>query len=252
MGVTARGAAAAPLLALVLMAAGGTTASAQGRLSWNGTPAVGSWVEMTLTVEEEGKTGSGSVKVSCIGKERRAGVDHLWIEIVRAKGKKRRVLKILLPESAVATSDDPLSLAAEVVYQDAGKSAMNASGSQLASLVELLKTIQGDTPLQHASSGKETIELPGGKSAPAERLKGATAVTLPGRAETRVQSEIWTVREVPFGIAKRVVTTTEGSGATATRKVETTALAASGTTGAATEIKGTVRPFSVLDLLSGR
>lgn len=244
--------AAAPLLAALLLAASATPAAAQGRLSWNGTPAVGSWVEMSLQVVADGKASSGSVKVSCLAKERRGGVDHLWIEVVRVKGKKQRILKLLLPESAVAGSDNPLSLAVEVVYQDAGKGAMKASGSQLASLVSLLETIQGETPLTHEPAGKEKLALPDGTSVSAERLKGVTEVTLPGHGKTSVQSELLTVPQVPFGIARRVLTTTEGEGVTATQKVETTTLAQFGTTGAATEIKGEVRPFSVLDLLSGK
>jgi hypothetical protein len=57
---------------------------------------------------------------------------------------------------------------------------------------------------------------------------------------------------VPFGVVKRVLTTTEGTGATAVEKVETALLTRHGEKGATSEIRGEVRPFSVLELLSGR
>ena len=234
---------------LVLM---GLTASpsllAQGRLAWNEAPAVGSWAEFTLTSVKGSKTSTGAYRVKCLGRARVGEVDHLWIEIVRDKGSKTRTFKFLLPESEVATSDTPLRSAVEMIYQESGKSALRAEGSQLSALLTILEAIEGDTPLTYQPQGREKIVLPNGTEAQAFRKSGAGEVTLPGREPTAVESDLWVVREVPFGVAKRTVTTTEGTGATALVKIETLELTDWGTTGAKSEIQGTVKPFSLMEL----
>ena len=229
-----------------------TVAAGQGRISWNGVPAVGSWAEYALTVTQDAKTSSGSYRVACVGRERRGGADLLWCEIVRTKGDKARVIKVLLPEDATTGTDDPLARAVEVVYQDGTKSALRAEGATLQSVVSLLQTIQGDEPMKFDSEGREEVALPGGKKTVAFKKTGSSTIELPGQDAVEVTSELWVVRDVPFGVARRVVTTTRGSGVTEEKKVETLELESSGGSGAVSRITGPIKPFSLMELLSGR
>lgn len=224
---------------------------AQGRLAWNEPPAVGSWAEFKMEIVDGPKTSHGTYRLSALGKARLEGEDLLWCEIVRTKGKKTRIIKVLLPERQIAASDAPLSVAKEVVYQDAGKVAMRAAGAELASVVSLLEGMQGGGPMTFESAGRDEVALPDGRRVPALRKLGRTEVKLPGQEETQVTCELWVVKDVPFGVVKRVVTTVRGSGATEERKVETLTLSSHAARGAASRITGEVKPFNPLLLLLG-
>lgn len=224
---------------------------AQGRIAWNDAPSVGSWAEFDMTVVKDGKTSSGSYRLACLEKKRISEVDYLWCEIARAKGgKKPRVFKVLLPLDSVASSDKPLSVAREVVYQDGDKAPMTATGSTLSSLVQILDGMQGDTPLAYESNGREEVKI-GEASVNAFKKVGTLEITPPGGEKTKVTSEVWVAKDVPFGFVKRVITTETGSGATAMRTIETIVLRGKGTTGATSQITGTPKPFNALDLLLG-
>lgn len=227
-------------------------ARAQGRLAFGGVPAVGSFAEFAMTIEQEGKLSTGRYRVACLEKTRIDGIDHLWCEVARAKGQKLRVIRILLPEADVAASDTPLSSAREVIYQDAGKKAMRASGAALQSVVSLLASVQGDAPLTYASEGREDLTLPDGSRVTAFRKSGQTDISLPDHDRTRVESTIWVVKDIPFGVCKRVVITTEGKGAAERKKVETLVLTGHGMKGAQSQVIGPIVAFNPLDLLLGK
>lgn len=240
------------VLSLSTVLLGATGVRAQGRIAWNDAPTVGSWAEFDMTVVKDGKTSSGSYRLACLEKRRFEGVDYLWCEIARAnEGKKPRIFKVLIPQDSIASSDKPLSQARQVVYQDGDKVPMMAEGSTLASVVEILDAIQGDVPLTYESSGRDEVKLPEGKSVTAFRKVGTVEITPPGQEKTKVTSEVWVIRDVPFGFVKRVITTESGSGATGSKSVETIVLRREGSTGATSQITGTPKPFNALDLLLG-
>ncbi len=232
-------------LALVLP----SMASAQGRLSFGEIPAVGSYADYRVIVTKNGDSSrGGSSRIACLSQETIGGTSYLWCEVSRLKGKKRRTFRILLPRSEVNRSDEPLSIARKVIYQESGKAAMLAEGATLGSLVTLLQSIQGEASLRHASSGRAVLTLPDGKEVKTFRKQAEADVTLPNGARTHVESEVFASRSIPFGVVKRIVKTKKGDKA---EKTELYELVRTGPSGAKSYITGQVKPFNLLELLLG-